>query len=191
MSRHTLLLLIACAAALSSTGCTEYGSVEQGRVIGYNKQSGQITLIRDSTGGNPGKAVYDTLPPLAVRSPEDPDEMGPAPQAGKLMLVDRKKQELLVYDAATSQFRSFPYTPVAERHNVAKATGLPLIDAAKQTITVYCREDKVALTVSATPEMLAMPAETWKTGDEIRYYFKDPARALRMMNLTRTDLTKS
>jgi hypothetical protein len=36
-----------------------------------------------------------------------------------------------------------------------------------------------------------MPADTWKTGDEIRYYFRDPAQALRMMNVTRTDLNKS
>jgi hypothetical protein len=35
-----------------------------------------------------------------------------------------------------------------------------------------------------------MPDDTWKIGDEVRYYYKDPAQALRLMNVTRTDLNK-
>jgi hypothetical protein len=39
--------------------------------------------------------------------------------------------------------------------------------------------------------MLAMPAGTWRAGDVVRYYYKDPARALRLMNVTATDLAKA
>jgi hypothetical protein len=179
------------SAALSTTGCGNLGNVEQGRVIGYNKTSGQVTLIRDSTGGQAAKAAYDALPPVSVQSPQDPEEMGPAPRAGKLMGVDLKKRELVVFDTAANQFQTIHYTPLGERHDVAKGTGLPLVDKGKQAITIYCPAEHVALTIAASEELLAMPADTWQTGDEVRYYCKDPAQALRMMNLTRTDLNKS
>jgi hypothetical protein len=191
MPGRTLLFFLAAAAALSMTGCGNLGGVEQGRVIAYNRTSGQITLIRDSTGTRMIQPVYDGLPPIAVKSPPDPEEMGPPPQAGKLMRVDLQAREIVIYDTAVNQFRTIHYTPLGERHNVAKGTGLPVIDTAKQTITIYCPAEHRALTFAASQELLAMPADTWKTGDEVRYYFKDPTQALRMMNLTRTDLNKS
>ena len=36
-----------------------------------------------------------------------------------------------------------------------------------------------------------MPAETWRCGDVVRYYYKEPGKALRMMNVTKTDLSKA
>jgi hypothetical protein len=188
---RTLAFLLACFAVLSMTACSGYGTVEQGRVVGYNSKSGQVILILDSTGGRKAKPVYDALPPISVQSPQDPDEMGPPPQAGKLMRVDLGNREIVLYDAAAQQFRTIRYTPLGERQNVAKGTGLPVIDKAKQAITIYCPAEHIALTFAASQELLALPADTWKTGDEVRYYFKDPARALRMMNVTRTDLNKS
>lgn len=191
MPVRTLALVLTGAAALAMAGCGDYGSVEQGRVITYNKKTGQVTLIRDSTEGHAARPAYDALPPTSVKSPENPDEMGPEPQAGKLLRVDLRNREIVVYDAALNQLRTIHYTPLEERRNVAKGTGLPAIDKVKQTITVYWAPDKTALTFAATEELLAMPADTWKVGDEVRYYFKDPAQALRMMNVTRTDLNKS
>ncbi len=187
----TSISILVGAAALCMTGCTDYGRVEQGRVISYNKKSGQVTLIRDSTEGQTARAAYDALPPISVKAPQDPDEMGPEPQAGKLMRVDLKKHEMVIYDATANQLRTIPYTPLDEKHNVAKGTGFPAIDKVKKTITFYWRDEKTTVTFAATEDLLAMPADTWKAGDEVRYYFKDPAQALRMMNVTRTDLSKS
>jgi len=190
MPRAALWALPMCLALLTGA-CGEFGKVEQGRVISYNKKTGEITLIRDSSPATTAKARYDGLPPLRVKIPADPDEMGPEPQAGKLMRVDLQNQELVIYDAAAQQFRAITYSPLAERHNVAKGTGLPAVDKVKRTITVYSAAEKAAITFQASDELLAMPADTWKTGDEVRYYFKDPGQALRMMNLTKTDLSKS
>jgi len=190
-SGRMLAFFLAGAASLLTTGCADYGSVEQGRVISYNKKTGQVTLIRDSTDGKKSQAVYDGLPPISVKSPQDPEEMGPEPQAGKLMQVDLKNHVITIYDTAANQFRTIPYTPLEERHNVAKGTGLPIVDKGKRTISLYWREEKTVVTFVATDEMLAMPADSWKGGDIVRYYFKDPAQALRMMNVTRTDLNKS
>jgi hypothetical protein len=107
------------------------------------------------------------------------------------MRVDLNNRKVVVYEAATNSLRTIPYTLIEEKHNVPKAGALPTIDKAKGTITVYSRDDKTAVTFTATDEMLAMPADTWKGGDEIRYYFRDLGQALRMMNVTRTDLSKS
>lgn len=191
MSGRALIFFLMGATALSMTGCSNLGSVGQGRVIAYNRTSGQVTLIRDSNGTQTGKPVYDALPPISVKTPVDADEMGPSPVAGKLMRVDLRNRKVVVYDVAANSFRTIPYTLIEEQHNVPKAGALPTIDKAKHTITVYSREDKTAVTFAASDELLAMPADTWKGGDEVRYYFKDPAQALRMMNVTRTDLSKS
>jgi hypothetical protein len=47
------------------------------------------------------------------------------------------------------------------------------------------------ITFPVSDELLAMPVETWRSGDVVRYYYKDPAHALRLMNVTQTDLYKS
>ena len=184
-------ILVAGAAVLWMAGCGGMGTVEQGRVIGYDRTSGQVTLIRDSTGGKAPRAVYDTLPPISVKSPSDPHEMGPEPQAGKLMAVDLKNRLITIYDSAANQFRTVSYTPLEERHNVAKGTGFPLIDREKRTVSLYWRDDHTVITFPASDDLLALPADTWKGGDIVRYYFKNPDQALRMMNVTRTDLSKS
>jgi hypothetical protein len=191
MSATTLRFALLSAAALSLAACGNFGKVEQGRVIAYDKKTGEVVMIRDSSGGQAPKPVYDALPPLSVRIPVDPDEMGPAPTAGKLMRVDLANHELVIYDATAHRFRTIPYTPVEERHNVGKGAGLPAVDKVRKTITIYCPAERAAVTFAAPDDLLAMPADTWKTGDEVRYYFKDPAQALRMMNVTKTDLSKS
>jgi hypothetical protein len=177
-------------AALLLPGCGNFGTVEQGRVIAYDKKAGQVTLIRDSTGGKAAQPVYDLLPPVAVRVPESSEEMGPDPHPGRLMRVDRTNREIVIYDAAAGQLRKIPYTPVGERHET-KGAGFPVIDKAGRMISVYCPSEQTVVTFAASDELLAMPADTWKFGDEVRYYFRDPAQALRMMNATRTDLNKS
>src|SRR5579863_9048443 len=101
MSNRRLVFMVA-GAILCAAGCSDFGKVEQGRVIGYNRKSGQVTLIRDSTGGQAAKASYDALPPISVKTPSDPEEMGPEPAAGKLMKVDLEKHDLVIFDSAAN-----------------------------------------------------------------------------------------
>lgn len=169
------------SAALALAGCGKLGKVEQGRVIAYNPETKLVTLIRDPR----------LMPPVTVEEPVDPNEMGPAPAAGGLMQVDTKNRRILIYDRTTQSLRTIAYTPVAERWNVAKSPGPPVVDRARKTITLYARKDKAVITFSAPEDLLALPADTWQAGDVVRYYYKDPARALRLMNVTQTDLSKA
>ena len=181
---------LACvAAALATAGCGQLGKVEQGRVITYDARTRQVTLIREPAGAT--RSSPGILPPVTIETPENPDEMGPVPAAGGLMLLDPKNRRIVIYDRATQAFRSIAYTPVEERHNVSKNPGLPALDRVKKTITVYSVKDRSLITFAASDDLLAMPADTWRAGDVVRYYYKDPARALRLMNVTKTDLSKA
>jgi len=174
------------AALMLLVSCGNFGRVEQGRVIAYDAQARRVTLIPTASGNSPG-----TLPPLTIETPTDPNEMGPEPAAGGLMLLDTRARRIVVYDAAQGAFRTIRYTPLEERRNVSKAPRAPVVDRAKSRITLYASDTHALVTFGASPELLALPADTWRSGDVVRYYYKDPARALRLMNVTRTDLTKS
>ena len=181
---------LACvAAALATAGCGKLGKVEQGRVITYDARTREVTLIREPAGA--ARSSPGILPPVTIETPENPDEMGPAPAAGGLLLLDSKNRRIVIYDRAAQAFRSIAYKPLEERHNVSKSPGLPALDQVRKTITVYSVKDRSLITFAASDDLLAMPADTWQAGDVVRYYYKDPARALRLMNVTRTDLSKS
>lgn len=176
-------VLAALVSALLLAGCSVTGKVEQGRVISYQPDTKQVTILAESETGKP------TLPPVTVRAPEDADDMGPVPAAGRLTSVDAKGGRLVVYDAASQSLRDIPFTPIEQR-KVSRPVA-PQVDRAKKTITVYSPDDKTAFTFTASDDLLSMPADTWKVGDKVRYYYKEPGQALRMMNVTKTDLSKS
>jgi hypothetical protein len=117
--------------------------------------------------------------------------MGPAPVAGGLMLLDAPNRRIVIYDPATHSLRTVQYTTFEERTNIAKNPGPPVVDRVKKTITIYAPRDRALITFAASDDLLTLPASTWRSGDVVRYYCKDPAQALRMMNVTRTDLSKS
>ncbi len=172
------LWIAALAPLLLLAGCDVSGKVEQGRVIAYDPGRQLVTLIPES-----GPA------PVTVRAPEDPDEMGPAPAAGKLLSVDARGGQLVVWDAAAQALRKIAFTPL-ETHRAAKPAS-PKIDRARGTVTVYSPSEKMTVTFAASADLLALPADTWKSGDVVRYYYKEPGQALRLMNVTKTDLSKA
>jgi len=179
--------LSAIAAALALSGCGPPGKVEQGRVIGYDPRARQVTLIREAaTRSSPG-----ILPPVTIETPADSEEMGPAPAAGGLMLVDARNRRIVIYDRGRQAFRTIAYTPIEEHYDVAKSPGPAVVDRARKTITLYAAKARTLITFGASDELLAMPADTWREGDVIRFYYKDPGRALRLMNVTQTDLSKA
>jgi hypothetical protein len=193
-TKWTALWPAALAAWL--LGCSGFGRVEQGRTVAYDPERGLVTLILDSNPGEPGKPRYDRLPPATFRVPSDRSQMGPAPRAGMLLSIDAAEGRALVFDAASQGVRTVPFTVVERRDGVAAddprvaSVRLPKVDRAANTITLYAPRQGRLLTVSVAPEYLALPDNTWAWGDEVRYYYKDPGQALRLMNVTRTDVTK-
>jgi hypothetical protein len=188
-------LFLACAAALLTFGCGNYGSVEQGRVIAFDKQKGEITIIRDSAGKS-SKPKYDVVPPVSVKIPEDPHEMGSEPAVGKRLALDTARKTVVFFDAASNSIKAIPYTVVTEFSGVAsddprvKGVKFPVVDRQNKVITIYSSSEKKLIKFTLADEYFSLPDDTWKSGDEIRYYYKQPGQALRMMNVTTTNVMK-
>jgi hypothetical protein len=178
-------------------GCGNFGRVNQGQVIAYDRTSGLITLIGDSNYRDPSHPRFDVLPPVEVRTPADPTEMGPEPEPGKLLELDWRNHRAVIFDAAEGRIRAISYEVVSEQNGVApddprvSKVVYPAIEREHGTITSYFPRYRKLLVFSVQAEYLSLPAETWKAGDEIRYYYKDPRRALRLMNVSKTDLNKA
>ena len=178
------------ACVLAAGGCGRFGQVNQGRVIQYDRDRGLVTLIQDANYREPERPRFDVLPPVTVRVPADRSEMGPGPEAGKLLALDSERSLLSVYDSAVGRIRTIPYTSVRERPSVHRDAGLPRIDRQSRTITMYDFRRRLLLTFTVGDEDFNLPADTWKTGDDIRYYYKEPGQALRMMNVTRAEISE-
>src|ERR1039457_917091 len=187
--RHSCVTLACIGGALVLAGCGDLGKVEQGRGIAYDRQTKRVTLIREASTAD--SSTPGGLPPVTIEAPADPNEMGPAPIAGGLMCLDYKNRRIVVYDRAAQSFRTIQYTPLEERRNVAKNPGPAVVNRTRKTITIYEPAEHALITFAASDELLAMPADTWRAGDVVRYYYKNPAQALRLMNVTKTDLSKS
>jgi hypothetical protein len=191
--RKIPMTVAATLALMSAPGC-KLGRVSQGRVVDYDKVRGVMTVVLEADNPRPGEPRY-ALPAREVQIPEKASEMGPAPDPGKLLLVSAKKREIVFYDAASQTLRTVHYTALSESkgvtsedHRVAK---LPAIDRKNKTLTLYSPPEQMLVTLALTDADLALPDDVWKAGDEVRYYYKEPGQAIRLMNVTKTDLVKS
>lgn len=194
----SILTLLAVLPLVLVLGCGDLGKVDQGRVIAYDESKGTVTIIRDvrDWAHDAVTPKYTHLPPIIYSLPKDPAEMGPEPRPGERMKLDTKTREIIIFDLATQKFKTIPYTPIDQKDKVGKSDPLvkdkkfPIIDKAKKTITLYSPRQGILTTFSLPDEYLEMPPNTWEAGDEVRIYYKEEGKALRFMNITRTDIFK-
>src|ERR1035437_4929617 len=113
-TRKSLATLAILATLVFAAGCANTGKVEQGRAIAFDKQKGVVTLILDSAPKS-DQPKYDVLPPVTVKLPVDPDEIGPLPDAGKLLSFDTKQRTVVFFDRASGTVKTVSYVPVDEQ----------------------------------------------------------------------------
>jgi hypothetical protein len=194
-SRWLIFLLI--LPLILVFGCSEkdFGKVDQGRVIEFDKDKGMVTFIRDLK-ADPGKPDYSYLPPLTYTLPKDPVETGPEPKAGYRMKIDLKKNQLIIFDKVAQNFKTIDFTMIDNKEGIEKDNALvkdkkfPAVDREKKTISIYSARQKTLTVLSVPDEYLALPDKTWDAGDEVRVYYKQDGVALRFMNISRTDIFK-
>jgi hypothetical protein len=182
-------------------GCGDYGKVDQGRVIKFDKEKGTVVLIRDMK-AEPSTPDYSHLPPFTYELPKDLHEMGPDPKAGARMKLDTKNRQIVIFDQASQNFKTLEYTLIDQKENVAKddplvydkaegkAKKFPVVDRDKKTIAVYSGRQKILTTFSLPDEYFALPDSTWDAGDEVRIYYRTEGKAQRFMNISKTDIYK-
>jgi hypothetical protein len=189
-----LVASLAAALVLGGFGCGEMGKVEQGRVIAFDKAKETVTFIVD-TKHDTANPDYSGAP-LIFSLPKDPMERGEDPKAGLRMKLDTKTREIVIYDPASQGMKKITYTLIDQKENVGKDSPLvagkkfPTVDKEKKAITVYSGRQKLLVTFSVPEEYLALPDNTWEAGDEVRIYYKEPGKAARFMNITKTDIFK-
>ncbi|MBF0233729.1 MAG: DUF4881 domain-containing protein [Desulfamplus sp.] len=189
-------LTLVVAAVMVITGCNDMGQVTQGRVIAYDKESKQVTFIEDKNTHMKEAPIYTTLPPVVFTTPDDKNEMGAHPSVGQRMKLDVDKNEIDIFDIATQQFKAIPYTLIERKDHVGKEDPLvkdkkfPIVDRTAKTIQIFSKRQKILVTFSLPDEYFSLPDETWAAGDEVRIYYKEKGKALRMMNITKTDIFK-
>ncbi len=194
MRRMWLNLLLALPV-MCILGCGEYGKVDQGRVVAFDKDKKVVTIIRDKKIDtlNPD---YSYLPPLTYTLPADPNEMGPEPRAGGRMKLDMEKSEIVFYDGAIQNFVHVPFKLVERKEGIAKDNPLvkdkklPAVDKDKKTVTIYSGRQKLYVVVQVGDEYMKYPDAEWDAGDEVRIYYKEDGKALRLMNISKTDIYK-
>lgn len=193
-------VLLGCGISLGLlSGCLDYGKVEQGRVIAFDETRRVVTLVRDIS-DDPQNPDYRGMPPELISLPEDPSEVGALPASGKLLKVDVSAKTLTVMDESAQALKPIEVTIQSLEEDVgakdprvydraAKAAKpFPVLEREKRTLTLYLKKEKTLLTVVLPEEAATLPDETWKMGDEVRLYYKEPGKSLRFMNITRTDI---
>jgi hypothetical protein len=188
-------LILAMLILMMFTGCNDEGKVKQGRTIAFDKEKGQVTFIEDKSLVK-GKPEYTILPPSVFLIPTDKSEMGGDPAPGQRMKLDADKNTVTIFDTASQQFKEIPYTLIEKKEKVGKDDPLvkgkkfPIVDRTAKTIEIFSSRQKIYVSFSLPIEYFALPDETWAAGDEIRIYYKEEGKSLRLMNITKTDIFK-
>jgi hypothetical protein len=189
-----LVASLAATLVLGGIGCGEMGKVDQGRVIAFDKAKETVTFIVDVK-HDPANPDYSGAP-LTFGLPKDPMERGEDPKAGMRMKLDTKAREIVIFDPTEKSMKKITYTLIDQKESVAKDNPLvagkkfPMVDKEKKAITVYSGRQKLLVTFSVPEEYFALPDSTWEAGDEVRVYYKEPGKAARFMNISKTDIFK-
>ena len=196
------LLALAC---LALAGCGDYGKIEQGRVVHYDKDKKLVTLLPNSE-INPRNTPKYAAPPVVYAIPTDPEEMGREPKSGMLRVnVSVEKKIITMYNPQTKAFEDLSFELVENHTGVnvrrqhplvwdpatRRARPFPQMDAAKKTVTIYsARQQQLTVMKLADADFAKYKGDEWGAGDEIRIYYKESGKARRLMNITQTDIMR-
>lgn len=199
-----ILFPLVVLAGLMLAGCGEFGQVEQGRTVAFDKAAGTVTIIKDS-GVDPRNPQYTVLPPHTFQLPTDPAERGADPAVGLRLNLDAVNNIITMFNPTTQQFEKLPFTMVQKVENVdvrrqhplvfdaatRTARSFPVVDAEKKTVTIFSSRQRLYTVIQLSAEDFAKFGEKdWSAGDDVRIYFRDPGKALRFMNVSKTDITR-
>lgn len=197
MKIRNLILMLAMAFSVSLlTGCNFDGGVEQGRCVAFDATAKTLTIVVDVT--------HDQFNPHysggthTFKLPVESKDMGPSPSVGGRLMIDLVKNTVLIYDQKTNSVRELAvqFTDVEKNvgsdHPKVKGKTFPIIDKDQQTVTVYSGRQKSLITFKIPAEAQDYPAYVWTAGDEMRIAYRnaDKAQAMRIMNVSKTNIFK-
>ena len=196
MKIRSLLLILVLGLSTFLTACNFEGGVEQGRCVAFNPEAKTLTIVVDVT--------HDQFNPHysggvhTYKLPAEARDMGPVPAVGGRLMVDLEKSSLLLYDPASKSVKELPvqFTDVEKnigaKHPKVAGKTFPVVDKEKQTVTVYSKRLQALITFKVPAPALDLPPYVWTAGDEMRIAYRnaDKAQAMRIMNVTKTNIFK-
>lgn len=194
MKTRNLILALMLALSFALTACnTDYGkTVKQGRCVSFDGKV--VKFVNDVNVDPRGSAKYEDVL-VTFNMPDDPKEKGPDPVAGGLVSLNLDKKQVKVFkDGAIAnvdvEFVGDVKTKVKGHDDLVKGKTFPMVDAGKNEVTVF-----VGGTLATFKIPAGYPAEAsfWQHGDSVRIFFnpdKDKSKALRFMNITKTNIFK-
>lgn len=191
MKIRTLLLTLVVALSFGLAAC-DFGQVDQGRCVAFDAKERVMTLIQDVKHDQQNPEYSGVA--VAFKLPTDPAEMGPEPTAGGRLKLDVEKSMVIIFNPNTKVIENIAVKMldvqrnIGPNHPLVKGKAFPIIDMEKGTITEFSRRQKILCTFQITPEQMAFPPATWEAGNEMRVYFKKPGQALRVMNISKTNI---
>ena len=200
MKKRRLIIGLAVVSMLTAIGCGEEEKIDQGRVIALDKTKGTITLIREKK-TDPQNPDYSQLPPVTYDLSKDFLEIKTEIKVGLRVKLNARKNQIIIYDPATQNFRTIDYTLLNQKEGIAidnplvfdtdnrKPKAFPIIDRERKMITVYSRRQQILTTFTVPQKYFNLPEYTWNPGDEVRVYFKE-RKALRLINITKIGFLK-
>jgi hypothetical protein len=192
-------------SGLMLAGCGDYGKVEQGRTVAFDKEKNLVTIIVDNNLDAKKQPNYATLPVHVYSLPTDPAERGADPTPAPRMNLDVEKKTITMYNPQTKAFEELPFevkddhkdvdvrrrNPLVWDRATGRAIRFPKIDAADRAITIYSRRQLRLTTIKLSEDDFAKYKDgDWDAGDEVRIYYKEQGKAQRFMNITKTDITR-
>lgn len=191
MKVRSILLTLVVALSFGLTACN-FGDVDQGRAVAFDKTAWTVTIVQD--------VKHDQINPeysgglVSFKLPADPAEMGPEPVAGGRLKLDVDKKQIVIFNPETKQIETLPIEIIdvqkglGRDHPLVKSKVFPVIDKEKGVITEYSARQKLLATFKVPAGAENLPPVTWEAGNEVRIYFKQPGAALRFMNITKTNI---
>jgi len=166
--------------------------------VGYDDlHKNQAELKRVAAQIDPSKTPEQVLAMLEEDHPK-PDQLLQSFRGTFDSLIGfiQDKKIITIYDPETKGFKDISFEIVEQKTGVAKdnplveGKKLPAVDKEKKTVTIYSGRQKLYAVITLPDEYLDRPPSTWDAGDEVRIYYKEPGKALRLMNISKTDIFK-
>lgn len=197
-----ILLSLCALICLALVGCgQEYGKVEQGRTVAYDKDKKTALVILDA-GIDDKNPHYTVLPAHEFLMPLDPAEIGAEPKAGLRIKLDVEKNIITMYNPKTQKFEDLSFKLINKQQvprdhvlvfdkEANKPRPFPAVDKDKREVTIYSGRQQLFVTIQLDEaDFVRYTEKDWDAGDEVRIYFKEPGKALRFMNIAKTDIFK-
>ena len=145
------------------------------------------------------------MPAHAFELLKDRGEVGAEPFAALRVKLDVEKKVITMYNPSTKQFDMLPFEVVKDDQGVSvrrkhplvwdattgKEKNFPQINEAEKQITIYSRRQERLTTIKLSEaDFGKYKGQDWDAGDEVRIYYKEEGKALRFMNITKTDFSR-